>query len=883
LSRPQDGTPLGGGPRHADLARADAHRATLHAEARRHGAAMLRKFGGLYHALGLGRLLGRLRFEDHSAERVRAAAARGPITYVMLGSSTLDYLALNTVLNRRRLPLAAWANGLSTTAWRPLREAYTLLVEGIRERLREGPRPDPVRSGWVADALSSGSPIALFVEGRRTWRQVLTRQPPEDPLESLLHAQHRCAQPIQLLPVVVVWDRAPDVGGSAVSQWLLGGREAPGLLARLRHLFARRQAAFIQVGDPLDLGMFMYRVPSPRQPRALRTLLRRYLRQESTVVRGPRLLPRSTMRRIVLDNPPMRMLAAREADATGHSVERIRGEQQRAFDTIAAGFRWWVIQLLHLVLRPLWTRVYSGVDVREEDLEAIRTAMRSGTAVLVPSHKSHLDYVLLSWLMYENDLIVPHVVAGVNLAIWPISFFLRGAGAFFVLRSFGEDRTFPAVFGRYLRELVRQGYPIEFFIEGGRTRTGKLLSPKLGVLGMVLEAAEHRRTGQKVTLLPISLAYEKVAEEASYARELRGERKEAESLGQLVRARSVLRQRFGRVYLRVGQPLSAAEIVDPSPRFSGLDPLDRQERLHHVGEQIVYRIGRSTVVLPTSLVALALLCHHRLGIRHSELLARIERLRAFLAAEGATEASSLRAPAHAIARALDRFRTNRVAGRARPLVDHFDDDDPVWAPVVDQRVSLDFYKNQLLHWFAPAAMAAAAIRALPVDAPFTVDQVRPRFIALVWLLRREVLLDPERSATVTLRGALDALVRHGGLIAHEDGTWSLADVERMGELYGLLRADLEAYALVLDAAPKLLVGRAPDPRALSRILHSEGELRLANGRITRAEALSHSLLQNAVSAALKEGVLETDTHGHVVVHAQRHAKAVAQLEGMVEA
>jgi len=237
---------------------------------------------------------------------------------------------------------------------------------------------------------------------------------------------------------------------------------------------------------------------------------------------------------------------------------------ERDFDKIAANFRWWIIEVLNFVLKPLWTRIYSGVDVRPEDLERIRTAMRQGAAVLVPSHKSHFDYLLLSWVFYQHDLIVPHVVAGMNLAIWPVSLVLRGAGGFFVKRSFSGDRVFPAVFSRYLRELIRQDYPVEFFIEGGRTRSGKLMPPKLGVLGMVFEASELRRHEQKVSLLPIAFAYEQVAEEQAYARELGGEEKKAESVGQLVKARSVLSRRFGQVYLRVGEPIDVGPRVDAS-------------------------------------------------------------------------------------------------------------------------------------------------------------------------------------------------------------------------------------------------------------------------------------------------------------------------------
>jgi glycerol-3-phosphate O-acyltransferase len=543
----------------------------------------------------------------------------------------------------------------------------------------------------------------------------------------------------------------------------------------------------------------------------------------------------------------MRELAAREAQASGKPAAKIRKQMERDFDKMAAHFNWWVIRVLDVVLRPLWTKIYSGVDVRPEDLERIRAAMRQGTAVLVPSHKSHFDYLLLSWVFYANDLALPHVVAGMNLAIWPISIVLRGAGAFFIKRSFTGDRLFPAVFSRYLRELIRQNYPVEFFIEGGRTRSGKLLPPKLGVLGMVLEAAEVRRRGQEVTLLPVALAYEQVAEEQAYARELGGEPKQAESVGQLVQARSVLRRRYGRVYLRVGEPIACSPLVDPSAERPAWHERPRPEQkaaLQQVGERLIHRIGRVTVVLPTSLVALALLAHHRRGLRQSELVARIDRFRAFLTRAGAAEAASLDHPSQAIHEALGRFHRARLI----EALDH--DGDRVWAPVVDKRITLEFHKNQVLHFFAPALLAIAAIRARP-DGAFSVAELQPDFAFLVGLLRREFILDPDQTPEAWLTDGIDALHTHGAIAPDPDG-WRVCDAGRAGEMLALIRSLVEGYAISLTALPHLIdagVAEKDLPTALQQ--HAE-----AGAAATRPEALSLVTLQNAFATWKEEGLLD---------------------------
>jgi glycerol-3-phosphate O-acyltransferase len=528
-------------------------------------------------------------------------------------------------------------------------------------------------------------------------------------------------------------------------------------------------------------------------------------------------------------------------------------EMGTQYDRIAARFNWRIIRLFDVVLRPLWTKVFSGVDVPEEDLDRIRTAMRDGTPVLIPCHKSHFDYILVTWVLYNHDMTVPHVVAGMNLAVWPISTVLRWCGGFFIERSFGDDRVFPAVFGRYLREMVRQEYPMEFFIEGGRTRSGKLMSPRLGVLGMVLDAAEVRPADREVTLLPIALAYEQVAEERVYAAELGGEPKRKESFGELLRARSVFKRRFGRVYLRVGEPVLASELVDGDgdrPAWSDRPEAEQKDTLERLGDRIVHRIGASMVLLPTSLVALAALAHHRRALSDQELRARIARFHAFLARRSLPMAASLDVVEQGVAQALDRFVSE---GRLRSL-EH--DGERVWDVPPPQRITLDFYKNQVLHAFAEAGTVAAAIRAQP-EGPFDAAVLHVAVAELRRVWRREFVWDPDADLITAVQRGLHDLVAHGA-IAEEDGRYRVVDPVCIGEVHALFRPLLEAYLLVARRAAKT-PGDQPRSAFVGRLQAEQDDLLVA-GAVSRPESISKVNLQNAVGAFTDLGAL-TKTGG----------------------
>lgn len=825
----------------------------------RFGSAMVRRFGWFYRALGLGWAMERLRFEDHSVERIVKAERKGTLVYVLLRESRLDHLALNTVLNRRRLPLSSWSNGQPTFPWQPLWEAWRDVFARWRSWWQGGRAPDPVRSGWLARQVADGMTVAVFLGDDDA-------SPAADPLTALLDAAAQSAQPIQLVPIICVWDPSPDVGND-VLRFLLGSRERPTLLTRLANLyFPSSRPPFVQAGEPLDLSEFMRRTDDSDRRRRLRVLLRRYLKRESKVVRGPSLLPFHEMKQIVLDNPPMRQFAEEEAKATGTTVAAVQTALSKEYDQIAANFSWGWVRFLSIAMKPIWNRVFSGYDIRDEDLDRIRAASRLGAPVLVPCHKSHFDYLLLAWICFYADIVVPHVVAGINLAIWPVSIILRAAGGFFVKRSFIGERLHPKVFARYLRELLRHGYTVEFFIEGGRTRTGMLLPPKLGVLGMVVEsawrnAAPAGRTeagkqaprDQEVTLLPVAITYEQVAEEGAYRQELGGAEKQKESMGQLIEARSVLTRRFGRVYVRVGEPIRCSAVLAQVDDWGALDEEARRKLLQSVGDLLVHRIGQVMVVLPTSVVALGLLAHPHRGMTHDDLMSRIERFRAWLHRMNALESDSLARGDTAIANALDRFEAEGL------VKGHALDGKRVWRITPEYRISLDFHKNQVLHFFAPAAHAAAAIT-LRGAAAFTPAELAEDWRFLVEMLDREFTFDPLVPSEAVLDRALGALVEHRAL-QFDDGVYTVVDLSRLDEVLGLLRGLLESYLLVATAAVRQ---SAPviEAKAFLKEISNGAEAWIATGVVSRPEALNAVALKNALTNFGEMGFLPVESKGH---------------------
>ncbi len=815
----------------------------------RQRSGMLRNFGALFWASGLGILASRVRLEEHSAEHVRRAAERGPVVYVMHSRSVLDWLAVNRALNLRRLPLPRYNNGVRSTIFKPLMMGLREAWSALGERIRHGRAPDPVASGWLAKAVAEGMPSLLFMVGARS---VLGRRDVDnDTVEALLDAQDRCERPIQLVPVVVIWHRKAQTERTEAARFVLGSSDEPGPLQKMWAVVMGVARPVVQAGKALEIPNLVARLegqPRRRQARTARTVLRRYLYRENHVIRGPRIRPYRWTRRLVMSSPEVRRVIAQESSRTGRSEVKVASDVDKMLGRIAAQMSYPFVRFADHFCRFLFTRIYDGVDLRPEDAERIREAYRKGTPILVPCHRSHLDYVLISWVFWQYDLGIPHVCAGDNLSFWPLGAVLRRVGGFFIKRSFKGDGVFPVVFERYLRQLIRDGFPIEFYLEGGRSRTGKLLPAKHGVLGMVLDAAAGSRADQEVTFLPMAICYEQIAEENAYARELAGEEKEREDVGQVMRASKVIRKRFGRVYLRVGEPLPCSEVFDEvGGTWSGITPEVRHQALARTGRRLMYRIAESLVVLPTGLVGAALLAQGRAAIRRTDLDARCGRFLEALQRKGAWQSTEHLLAEPVVNRALQRFSGERLVAKVEGETPE------LWRVADDGRITLEYYKNGLLHFLAPASLLALVIaggKAADADARKGLDQ-------LVRLLRLELAFDADENQGDVYVTAVADLVAYGAVV-QEDGVFVVQDAALLSEMAELTRNFVESYHLVLRACAELAgpdVGR----RELPRKIQTWARPQVSAPWLRRPEALSIMNLKNALDVWQADGILDPAT------------------------
>jgi glycerol-3-phosphate O-acyltransferase len=446
-------------------------------------------------------------------------------------------------------------------------------------------------------------------------------------------------QDVQLVPVSIFVGRAPNKESGWFSvlfseNWALVGR------------FRRFVAILLNGRDTMVRFSPSYRVREllvddiahERLVRKVQRVLRAHMRKIRSAVIGPDLSTRRLLVDRVLDAEPVRKAITEQARRDKSTyVEAWKKAHECAWE-IAADYSHPVVRSVSFALTGFWNRIYDGVDINH--LEALKETAPGHEVVYVPCHRSHMDYLLLSYLLYTKGMVPPHIAAGVNLNLPVIGTVLRKGGAFFLRRSFRSNALYSAVFSEYVAQLVGNGYSLEYFIEGGRSRTGRLLEPKGGMIAMTVKAF-LRAPQRPVVFQPVYIGYERLIEGKSYMDELTGQPKQKETIWALIKAAfEILREHYGKVTVNFGEPIYLNDgLAKHAPDWrNDRDSSDGKlpwmaDLVDDLAHRINVNINRAADVNPINLLALTLLSTPKHAMDEEDLKAQIDLSKRLLAGE----------------------------------------------------------------------------------------------------------------------------------------------------------------------------------------------------------------------------------------------------------
>ena len=715
--------------------------------------------------------------------------------------------------------------------------------------------------------LGSGAllPVSvLFLERRRgLFGQRIDRRMPEGLSALTGIAAADIAFDADLVPVSLFWGRAPGRERSWLRLMVAEGWDIGGRFRKALSLLINGRNLLTLFGDPIALQPSLAETRGlPRGPRRLSRQLRVQLRNQRAATIGPDLSHRRTIVAQVLRTRAVRIEVREEMRTKGLERREALDLARTYGEEIAANYSHPFVASMSGVLGRLWNRLYDGIELA--NFSSLESVEEGSEIIYVPCHRSHMDYLLLSYVVFHKGFAVPHIAAGNNLDLPVIGRFLRRGGAFFLRRSFAGNTLYAAVFMKYLGQMMARGHSIEYFIEGGRSRTGRLMQPRTGMLAMTVRSY-LREPRRPVVFVPVYFGYERLVEGRTYVGELSGSPKEKESVLSLLRAIPALRSRFGKVYVSFGEPLSLDEqILRHAPDWNR-QPADSDDRppwlapmIGDLANQIMVRINAAACVTPINLVGLVLLAMPRQSMGEVDLVRQLELYASMLRqapysprvwVTGADGASMLRY--------AESMRV--IQRRPHELGD-------LIQMTEDSSVLTSYFRNNALHLLLMPSLIACAFlnnaTVLRSDLLRLARRVYP-YVAEEYFLRWS---DDELEGVIG--ELLEDLGNHGLLSTTEDrSVWQRPQAESSEavQLSLLARATvpiIERYYLAISLLLKAGSGRLSQ-EALERQCQLTAERMSLLYELHSPEFFDRALFGNFLDLLRSRGVLQTGADGRL--------------------
>ena len=637
----------------------------------------------------------------------------------------------------------------------PTDSASDLMALGLANKNKHIPSPvDKLTNSNLERFICLKDPKYIVSEQR------IKRQQPEN-LEAILNLQK---ENLSIIPVSFIWGKHPDKQQSLFKIIFSPSWRTSGSIKKLFKIIFHGRNLIIQFHKPLRVKELIdYSNSNNKNSQLLSRYLRALFRRSKQAMLGPDISHRRTMVKTLVKNKHVREEINKQSKGKKLRKRRLVKKAYKYGKEICSDLSYPIVRMLVRGFTWFWNSRYEGINIR--NIEHVKNISKDNALVYVPCHRSHIDYCALTFILYENGLMLPQVAAGNNLNLPIIGGILRGAGAIFMRRSFMKNTIYSTVFFEYIRSLMIRGSSIEFFPEGGRSRTGLSLPSRPGLLSLILRSFASLKI-QKVKIIPIYIGYEKILEGQSYLSELSGSKKKRESLLDPFKVLKDFNDYLGNAYLNFGKPIDLGEFLEEnvSQDFHIDSPLERPEWLKPVtgllGDEIIRSINSSVAISSTSLFAISLLTDPTQALNTDSLKKRISFYLSLVNKSDSykdvwlTETN----PEEIISKVEKlRFIKHQLIGS-----------DSVYKPTPSEVAALSFYKNNISHIFILYSLICESVRYVEKiskeDLYALIEMIYP-------VISREYFLQSPHIEKEEIDNSLKTLLEEGVLISKEPGSY----------------------------------------------------------------------------------------------------------------
>lgn len=572
----------------------------------------------------------------------------------------------------------------------------------------------------------------------------------------------------------------------------------------------------------------------------------------------------SVIKTTVMDSDRMQYVMKQISLETGETFDVIQEQACEILDEMGHNLKLGAIRVFALSLSKIFKRLYGKVLCNMEGIQKLAKAVREYPVILLPSHRSYIDFLLISYIMYTYDLAIPVIAAGEDLShMTLIGHLLRSSGAFFIRRTFQGNKLYWAVFSEYVKTMIRTGYaPLEFFIEGQRSRTGKTIHPRLGLLNAVMEPFLKGEVFDTY-VVPISISYERLLEEAFYAQELLGAQKPKESTSGLMKARKLLSENYGNIHIYFGQPLSLRSLssgkinrseYNLTPRHLSHRPSeDIQKFITDVAYKVELHQIANMVLSPATLIA-AILLQNLPALNFTILVEKTLWLKDLTEAFGGMIEWPGNIPVDEVVRSSLHLHSNfmiLVDGQV-VLFEHNNHD--MTEDLVNKRAVTFLmgasYRNQLVNMYIRPALVVLACKLVQT---FNKDDVYKSFTFLRRVLSREFIFFPGYEEQDFEEGCC-LLSKYKAVHVTSDEMIS-PDTSVTVFLFKMFYPLLEGYQLACTYLSQDTSESFTEKQYITDV-RSFVFQKIATGASSCYESLSSDMLKNSLASFVKLGVVE---------------------------
>lgn len=792
--------------------------------------------------------LSRVSISDEEVGALQKLVGQGAVVYAIKQRSKLNSLIIAEIAARKGLPLPVYSHGVNMSFWQPLSKMMKFLWSSFLRRFRKDQVTHQGKLDFLTRKVAAKESIVIhlgeseFIESRDA----------EAALAALMNLQGKISFPIFIVPVLVAYGRRREKEDESLINILFGQMEHTGTILRLITFMRYSKQAFVIPATPVNLADYLYansHLTKDEKIMELRGELIDRIEEEKISVVGPALKSRDEHIGMVMHDPNLNRFLDDYAEKTKKDRARVAKDARRYLYEIAADYQELFVEIWLKVLTWLWNTVYDGLSIDSEGLAKLRNLSKKMPFVIISCHRSHIDYLLLSYVFYKNNIQMPFIAAGNNLSFFPLGYIFRRSGAFFLRRSFRGNDVYGEVFAKYMATLLREGLPLEFFIEGGRSRTGKMIMPKYGLLSMIIQAYQDKYC-ENMAAVPVYIGYDRVIEERSYLKELSGAPKVQENTAEIIKTTKILRKRYGRVYINIGEPIIMKDYLEAQDKAMEEMTLDERQSLYRkIGYEVVLEINKVSVVTPFALVAAGLLSHDRRGISNDELSGILNEFYAYLSSRQVKFAATFAHREKAIADSLNIFDATDIISKIETDEEEEEMQEIVYSLDDAKRLNLEYYKNNILHFFLPICFVATSMVKNHEDV-IALAKIMGDYKFLKWLLWNEFIFDETRDDVEEVHDVLAYLCERSMIVTAEREGDVWVEIKSRGgaklkSFAGLIHNYLESCWIVIRSLVYLKKKPLTQKEWLARI-RPLGDRMFRKGEILRAEALSQANYQNAI-------------------------------------